>query len=688
MCVQGYASLVSNFPIPDFRLRWNSNLRSAIVFTQNIPPPKPTGRRPEFLGRRHAAVREPSTTTCADVPVRCCVTCSCPPTAAPPPATTFVIDRSPSWTWTWTQRVAWRFAWRDAVRSPALFDPRTPRRTPSSPTTAHSPIPSPPPLAPSRAGPPLSLPLKPHPSSIPISSSSPCPTDEPTRPGSKSGHATASAGGGFEGGFGRRAAMALDGAADWEGLGVIGALAYGVLAVAALRRRRTRCGGAWRWADEWAQAYQYYENPLFRKAAAYVSSLPSLEDADAATVVSSGAKSNDFALQLGPGHTATDAFLGARLAWTNAGADRLVLRVRRHDRTRVLRPYLQHVESVADEMEARRRELRLYANTTTAAAAARGAEVGVRALHHTRRRSTPPRPCRPRDLPQGPAYYHPSARLRRSYLLYGAPGTGKSTFAAAMARFLGYTSTTSTCPAAAATTSDLDRYLRGGDGETAAERTARVLSFMDGLSSSSCGEERVFDGVDPAVLRPGRLDVHIHFTMCDFEGFKALASNYLGLKDHKLYPQVEEGFHAGARLSPAELGEIMLANRGSPSRALRTVISALQHVMPSPPPAQQQQQQQRASHRGGAAAEAELEMVRHLDYASAAATSEASTAGQSSPRGGGGFNKDAPIRSSRSSTGLIKYRSRKEAAGVVPVDDNAASPNGGAARPALTRTNR
>jgi len=89
------------------------------------------------------------------------------------------------------------------------------------------------------------------------------------------------------------------------------------------------------------------------------------------------------------------------------------------------------------------------------------------------------------------------------------------------------------------------------------------------------------DGVDPAVLRPGRLDVHIHFTMCDFEGFKALASNYLGLKDHKLYPQVEEGFHAGARLSPAELGEIMLANRGSPSRALRTVISALQHVAPS-----------------------------------------------------------------------------------------------------------
>ncbi|MCH1922359.1 AAA family ATPase, partial [Shewanella sp. A3A] len=63
---------------------------------------------------------------------------------------------------------------------------------------------------------------------------------------------------------------------------------------------------------------------------------------------------------------------------------------------------------------------------------------------------------------------------------------------------------------------DLDRYLRGGgDGGTSAARTSRMLSFMDGLSSC-CGEERVMvftmsgdkDGVDPAILRPGRLDVH------------------------------------------------------------------------------------------------------------------------------------------------------------------------------------
>ncbi|CAN6298778.1 unnamed protein product [Urochloa humidicola] len=510
--------------------------------------------------------------------------------------------------------------------------------------------------------------------------------------------------------------MALDGGGAWGP--VVGALAYAALAVAALRLVLSYKSAAhalrraWRWADERAQAYQHYEvprlaadgaeNPLFRKAAAYVSSLPSLEDADAACVVSSAAKSNDFALQLGPGHAARDAFLGARLEWTNAsataaaGGERLVLRVRRHDRTRVLRPYLQHVESVADEMEARRRELRLYTNTGAGRGAARWASAP---FTHPATLDTvamdPELKARVRaDLEgflKGRAYYHRLGRVwRRSYLLYGAPGTGKSTFAAAMARFLGYdvydvdlsragdddlrALLLDTAPRSLILVEDLDRYLRGAEGETAAARTARVLGFMDGISSC-CGEERVMvftmsggkDGVDPAVLRPGRLDVHIHFTMCDFEGFKALASNYLGLKDHKLYPQVEEGFHAGGRLSPAELGEIMIANRGSPSRALRTVISALQHLAP-PPPAQPAATAARPP-------KLTSRWSGHLDYASATAASEASTAGQSSPRAGGGFAKDAPIREFKKLYGLIKYRSRKEA-GVVPVDDSAASPNG------------
>jgi hypothetical protein len=118
----------------------------------------------------------------------------------------------------------------------------------------------------------------------------------------------------------------------------------------------------------WAHAYQYHEvsrrvsvdggaereNPLFAKAATYVSSLLSLEEADASSMLSSSAspekKTNGgLSLHLGPGHTARDAFQSARLVWTYRPArhrttdddEALVLRVHRHDRTRVLRSYLQ-----------------------------------------------------------------------------------------------------------------------------------------------------------------------------------------------------------------------------------------------------------------------------------------------------------------------------------------------------------
>lgn len=127
---------------------------------------------------------------------------------------------------------------------------------------------------------------------------------------------------------------------------------------------------------------------------------------------------------------------------------------------------------------------------------------------------------------------------------------------------------------------DLDRLLVE---KSTAPSLSSVLNFMDGIVSC-CGEERVMvftmngtkDEVDQAVLRPGRVDVHIHFPLCDFSTFKILASSYLGLKEHKLFPQVEEVFQTGARLSPAEVGEIMISNRNSPTRALKTVISALQ----------------------------------------------------------------------------------------------------------------
>ncbi|KAG6481684.1 AAA-ATPase At2g46620-like [Zingiber officinale] len=436
-------------------------------------------------------------------------------------------------------------------------------------------------------------------------------------------------------------------------------------------------GRWWRWAEERTQAYQSFEipqrtevgedNPLYRCAVTYVAALPSLEHADSAMLFSSGRKPNDFFLLLGPGHSAVDFFLGARVTWSNVSG-RLVLRLRRQDRTRFLRPYLQHVESVADDLELRRRDVRLYTlsgggprwRSVSFTHPASMETVAMDADLKSRVRA---------DLEfflKGRAYYHRLGRVwRRSYLLYGPPGTGKSTFVAAMAKLLCYdiydvdlsrvsadgtdlkALLLGTTPRSVILVEDLDRHLKGkGVGEVG------ILNFMDGVFSC-CGEERVMvftmnsdgggmEAVEPAVLRPGRLDVHIHFPLCDFTAFKTLANNYLGLKDHKLYPQVEEVFQSGARISPAEVGEIMIANRGSPSRALKSVISALQQHAPS------------ASRINSAA-------CRRLSDGGAWSRLENSVGDSSN--GAMGFGKEF-----KKLYGLIRMRSGSKKEGAVPVE--------------------
>ncbi|MQL70361.1 hypothetical protein Taro_002683 [Colocasia esculenta] len=374
----------------------------------------------------------------------------------------------------------------------------------------------------------------------------------------------------------------------------------------------------WRSVEDGLHPYHHYkvprydeslrENPLYRRAAAYISSLPSLEDSDYANIFSSPSSSSTrtpgggdhLSLRLEDGRTVEDSFLGVRISWTNFSDAALVLRIRRQDRQRVLRPYLDHVESVAEELEHRRRELRLYTNCAGGA----GRRWTSVPFTHPATLDTlamdPDLKGRVRsDLEsflKGRSHYHRLGRVwKRSYLLYGPTGTGKSSFAAAMARFLCYdvydldpahaadgsdlnALLLQTTPRSVIVVEDLDRYLHTAPGVG----LSGILSFMDGVFSC-CGEERVMvftmngvkERVDPAVLRPGRADVHIYFALCDFSGFKAMASGYLGIKDHKLYPQVEEAFQGGARLSQAEMGEIMLANRGSPGRALKAVIGAL-----------------------------------------------------------------------------------------------------------------
>ncbi|KAF5942115.1 hypothetical protein HYC85_019757 [Camellia sinensis] len=347
------------------------------------------------------------------------------------------------------------------------------------------------------------------------------------------------------------------------------------------------------------------ENQLYRRVFAYLNSLSSIEDSDFANLFS-GNKSNEINLFIDPNQIVVDTFLSARVYWSCERGSRsraLVLKIRRSDKRKILRPYLQHVHAMFDEIEQRRKEVKLYIN------------AGDEPERNGRWRSIPfthpstiETVAMDSDLKnkiksdlesflKSKQYYHRLGRVwKRSYLLYGPSGTGKSSFIAGMAKFLCYDVydidlskvindsdlkmlLLQTTNKSMIVIEDLDRYLAE---KSTAVSLSGILNFMDGIISC-CGEERVMvftmngkDRIDPTVLRPGRIDVHIYFPLCDFSAFKTLANSHLGLKEHKLFSQIEEVFQTGSSLSPAEIGEIMISNRTSPSRALKCVISALQ----------------------------------------------------------------------------------------------------------------
>nr|XP_043633465.1 AAA-ATPase At3g50940-like [Erigeron canadensis] len=189
---------------------------------------------------------------------------------------------------------------------------------------------------------------------------------------------------------------------------------------------------------------------------------------------------------------------------------------------------------------------------------------------------------------------------KRGYLLYGPPGTGKSSLIAAMANYLNFDiydleltdvkSNTelrmllmATANRSILVVEDIDcsvelhdRLIARGDLKKKMNSTTEnstksnqhvtlsgFLNFIDGLWSS-CGDERIIifttnhkEKLDPALIRPGRMDVHIHMSYCTPCGFRLLVSNYLGITQHKLLEEIEE-FIRNVEVTPAEVAEQLL----------------------------------------------------------------------------------------------------------------------------------
>ncbi|CAN7090326.1 unnamed protein product [Brassica rapa subsp. narinosa] len=211
---------------------------------------------------------------------------------------------------------------------------------------------------------------------------------------------------------------------------------------------------------------------------------------------------------------------------------------------------------------------------------------------------------------------------KRGYLLYGPPGTGKSSLIAAMANYLKFDvfdldlsniydngelkrillSTTNRsilviedidCNAEVRDREDEnqeigkargkrkrrdDEYDDSEDQDTQLTLSG-ILNFIDGLWSSF-GDERIIvfttnhkDRLDPALLRPGRMDMHINMSYCTGLAFRTLVSNYLGLDglNHPLCEKIEKLIDS-TEVTPAELAEELMQDDDT-DVVLRGVIS-------------------------------------------------------------------------------------------------------------------
>ncbi|MBA0730798.1 hypothetical protein Golax_020309, partial [Gossypium laxum] len=197
---------------------------------------------------------------------------------------------------------------------------------------------------------------------------------------------------------------------------------------------------------------------------------------------------------------------------------------------------------------------------------------------------------------------------KRGYLLYGPPGTGKSSLVAAMANHLKFDVydlqlvnimgdydlrrlLLSTGNRSILVIEDIDCSIdlpdrrHAPDGRKQPEHHVQLtlsglLNFIDGLWSS-CGDERIIvfttnhkDRLDPALLRPGRMDMHIHMSYCNPQGFKLLASNYLGIHGyHHLFGEIE-GLLQDIEVSPAQVAEELMKSE-DPDIALGGLVKLL-----------------------------------------------------------------------------------------------------------------
>eukprot|EP01018_Ginkgo_biloba_P016600 Gb_34239 [translate_table: standard] len=374
-------------------------------------------------------------------------------------------------------------------------------------------------------------------------------------------------------------------------------------------------------------------NELYKSVEVYLGSLNAIQGASRVTM-NRAKNSSRVEFCLAVNHTMEDCFHGATLWWTHNSESRgqevsranrksFTLKMAKRDAKRLLSLYLDHITESAEAFCRRNMDRNLYTNTGDGRY--ESGWTGVSFKHPSTFESLALHPDLKKkimtDLDRfrhGKKFYNRVGRAwKRGYLLYGPPGTGKSSLIAAMANYLRYdvydleltkvydntelrALLMQTTQKSIIVIEDIDCSLdlsdrlskpvkpengKGADDDdpNASRVTlSGLLNFTDGLWSC-CGEERLFifttnhkELLDPALLRSGRMDMHILLSSCTFPAFKSLAFNYLQIEDHPLFSSVEETMmQSGGEMTPADITEILINHLDEPLKALNAVISAM-----------------------------------------------------------------------------------------------------------------
>ncbi|XP_006299202.2 AAA-ATPase At2g18193 [Capsella rubella] len=323
-------------------------------------------------------------------------------------------------------------------------------------------------------------------------------------------------------------------------------------------------------------------------------------------------KQKHFAISIDKGEEILDTFEGSELRWfffqsENEKGNKVKryyeLTFEKKLRDKVMNSYLSHVVAESEEIKRNLRVVKLYSRDVDATDdddGMAGGEWGCINLEHPSTFDTlamDPNAKKKiiddleRFLKRREFYKRVGKAWKRGYLLYGPPGTGKSSMVAAMANYLKFDVfdldlsriydngelkrvLLSTTNRSILVIEGIDCSADVIDREAEYEETedgsgkmtlSGLLNFIDGLWSSF-GDERIIvfttnhkERLDPALLRPGRMDVHINMSYCTGLGFRTLVTNYLGLDglNHPLCEEIEALIDS-TQVTPAELAEELM----------------------------------------------------------------------------------------------------------------------------------